>query len=53
MVRRETEDSRSKGIVDTRNRLKGQTITVHVALTRGEQQDLLAFLESLTEISQP
>jgi predicted ribonuclease YlaK len=40
MVRRQTEGSLSRGIVDTRKRLKSQTFTVHVALTRGERSGL-------------
>lgn len=33
-------DSRSNGLVYTRNRLKGQSFTAHVALTRGERSEL-------------
>lgn len=33
-------DSRSNGLVYTRNRLKGQAFVAHVALTRGERSDL-------------
>jgi PhoH-like ATPase len=33
-------DSRSNGLVYTRNRLKGQPFTAHVALTRGERSEL-------------
>lgn len=33
-------DSRSNGLVYTRNRLKGQPFVAHVALTRGERSDL-------------
>ena len=33
-------DSRSNGLVYTRNRLKGQAFTAHVALTRGERSEL-------------
>ena len=34
MVSRQTEDSRSMGHVDTRNRLKSQTFTTHEAPMR-------------------
>jgi PhoH-like ATPase len=33
-------DSRSNGLVYTRNRLKGQPFVAHVALNRGERSDL-------------
>lgn len=33
-------DSRSNGLVYTRNRLKGQAFSAHVALTRGERSEL-------------
>ena len=33
-------DSRSNGLVYTRNRLKGQAFAAHVALTRGERSEL-------------
>ena len=33
-------DSRSNGLVYTRNRLKGQSFTAHIALTRGERSEL-------------
>ena len=33
-------DSRSNGLVYTRNRLKGQPITAHVCLTKGERSPL-------------
>jgi PhoH-like ATPase len=33
-------DSRSNGLVYTRNRLKGQTVTAHVCLTKGERSAL-------------
>ena len=33
-------DSRSNGLVHTRNRLKGQAITAHVCLTKGERSPL-------------
>jgi len=33
-------DSRSNGLVYTRNRLKGQAITAHVCLTKGERSPL-------------
>ncbi len=33
-------DSRSNGLVYTRNRLKGQEFTAHVALSKGERSDL-------------
>lgn len=33
-------DSRSNGLVFARNRLRGQSITAHVALTKGERSDL-------------
>jgi PhoH-like ATPase len=33
-------DSRSNGLVYTRNRLKGQPFTAHVALNRGERSEL-------------
>ncbi|MBV9673096.1 MAG: PhoH family protein [Verrucomicrobia bacterium] len=33
-------DSRSNGLVYTRNRLKGQSITAHVCLTKGERSEL-------------
>lgn len=33
-------DSRSNGLVYTRNRLKGQSITAHVCLTKGERSQL-------------
>lgn len=33
-------DSRSNGLVYTRNRLKGQSFVAHVALTRGERSEL-------------
>ncbi|MBV8376524.1 MAG: PhoH family protein [Verrucomicrobia bacterium] len=33
-------DSRSNGLVYTRNRLKGQSITAHVCLTKGERSPL-------------
>jgi PhoH-like ATPase len=33
-------DSRSNGLVYTRNRLKGQPLAAHVALTRGERSEL-------------
>lgn len=33
-------DSRSNGLVFTRNRLRGQSITAHIALTKGERSDL-------------
>lgn len=33
-------DSRSNGLVYARNRLKGQSFTAHVALTRGERSEL-------------
>ena len=33
-------DSRSNGLVYTRNRLKGQSFTAHVALNRGERSEL-------------
>jgi PhoH-like ATPase len=33
-------DSRSNGLVYTRNRLKGQQITAHVCLTKGERSPL-------------
>ncbi len=33
-------DSRSNGLVYTRNRLKGQPITAHVCLTKGERSEL-------------
>jgi PhoH-like ATPase len=36
-------DSRSNGLVYTRNRLKGQTITAHVCLTKGERSPLAEF----------
>jgi PhoH-like ATPase len=33
-------DSRSNGLVYTRNRLKGQPFVAHIALTRGERSEL-------------
>jgi PhoH-like ATPase len=36
-------DSRSNGLVYTRNRLKGQPITAHVCLTKGERSQLADF----------
>jgi len=33
-------DSRSNGLVHTRNRLRGQRITAHISLTKGERSDL-------------
>ena len=33
-------DSRSNGLVYTRNRLKDQPFSAHVALTRGERSEL-------------
>lgn len=33
-------DSRSNGLVYTRNRLKGQTFAAHIALSRGERSEL-------------
>jgi len=33
-------DSRSNGLVYTRNRLKGQPFVAHVALNRGERSEL-------------
>jgi PhoH-like ATPase len=36
-------DSRSNGLVYTRNRLKGQAITAHVCLTKGERSPLAEF----------
>jgi PhoH-like ATPase len=33
-------DSRSNGLVYTRNRLKGQALAAHVALSRGERSEL-------------
>jgi PhoH-like ATPase len=33
-------DSRSNGLVYTRNRLKGQTFVAHIALSRGERSEL-------------
>ena len=36
-------DSRSNGLVYTRNRLKGQSISAHVCLTKGERSPLAEF----------
>jgi len=33
-------DSRSNGLVHTRNRLRGQKITAHISLTKGERSPL-------------